>query len=127
MENNTQQINPDTIANTLAKHGYILRDRNTFTSCIKGAYQTFGNQEIHPTSTEKAAHIFYNIITQHPFIDGNKRAGIIICNMALYQEGHPTIINIKDDQWIKLATKTAQGKHNPHQIKTILNTWIGNT
>lgn len=119
-------LNPATIEYELLKKGYFLRDRKSFFSCINGAYQTFGGEEIYKTPTQKAAHMFYNIVTQHPFIDGNKRAGVIICNMAIYHENYPTIINVKDEKWIELVTKTAQGEYRPQQIETILNTWIGN-
>lgn len=119
-------LNPATIEYELSKKGYFLRDRKSFFSCINGAYQTFDGEEIYNTPTQKAVHMFYNIVTQHPFFDGNKRVGVIICNMALYQENYPAIINVKDEQWIELVTKTAQGKYTPHQIETILNTWIEN-
>lgn len=41
---------------------------------IMGAlYQTFDKKELYPSIEEKAAHLLYLIIKDHPFIDGNKR------------------------------------------------------
>lgn len=37
--------------------------------------QTFGGRELYPSLEEKAAHILYFIIKDHPFADGNKRIG----------------------------------------------------
>ncbi len=36
-------------------------------------YQTFGGKELYSSLEEKAAHLLYFIIKDHPFIDGNKR------------------------------------------------------
>lgn len=37
---------------------------------------------------KKAAFIFYNIASKHPFTDGNKRSAIIACNSFLEYNGH---------------------------------------
>lgn len=36
-------------------------------------YQTFDAKEVYPSLEEKAAHLLYFIIKDHPFVDGNKR------------------------------------------------------
>ncbi|MCX6796310.1 MAG: Fic family protein, partial [Candidatus Falkowbacteria bacterium] len=38
-------------------------------------YQTFSKKELYPSLEEKAAHLLYFIIKDHPFVDGNKRIG----------------------------------------------------
>lgn len=46
---------------------------------ILGAlYQTFDGQELYPNAEEKAAHLLYFIIKDHPFTDGNKRTGAFL-------------------------------------------------
>lgn len=37
--------------------------------------QTFGQKELYPTLEEKAAHLLYFMVKNHPYIDGNKRSG----------------------------------------------------
>src|SRR3989344_4946587 len=37
--------------------------------------QSFGKQDLYPSIEEKAAHLLYFIIKNHPFVDGNKRSG----------------------------------------------------
>lgn len=37
--------------------------------------QSFGKEDIYPTIEEKAAHLFYSMVKNHPFVDGNKRSG----------------------------------------------------
>ena len=45
--------------------------------------QTFGGQDVYPSIEEKAAHLLYFIIKDHPFIDGNKRIGSFLFIMFL--------------------------------------------
>jgi len=37
--------------------------------------QTFSGKDLYLTIEEKAANLFYLIIKNHPFVDGNKRSG----------------------------------------------------
>lgn len=46
----------------------------TFKGIMGSIYQTFGGKELYPSLEEKAAHLLYFTIKDHPFIDGNKRS-----------------------------------------------------
>jgi prophage maintenance system killer protein len=37
--------------------------------------QSFGGKELYPSAEEKAAHLLYFMIKNHPYSDGNKRHG----------------------------------------------------
>ncbi len=37
--------------------------------------QSFGGKELYETAEEKAAHLLYFMVKNHPFTDGNKRSG----------------------------------------------------
>jgi prophage maintenance system killer protein len=37
--------------------------------------QSFGGTDVYPSVEEKAAHLLYFIVKNHPFVDGNKRTG----------------------------------------------------
>lgn len=50
----------------------------SFEGIINGLYQTFGGKELYPTIEDKASHILYLIIKDHPFSDGNKRSGAFL-------------------------------------------------
>ena len=45
---------------------------------IGAVQQTFGGQELYPGVEEKAAHLLYFVIKDHPFTDGNKRIGTFL-------------------------------------------------
>jgi death on curing protein len=45
-------------------------------SCLASAFQTFGRKDLYPTLKDKAAIIFYLLIKNHPFVNGNKRIAV---------------------------------------------------
>ncbi len=49
--------------------------------------QTFGGQELYPSVEEKAAHLLYFVIKDHPFVDGNKRVGSFLFILFLQTNG----------------------------------------
>lgn len=40
---------------------------------VRGLYQTFGKKELYKSLEEKASHLLYFLVKDHPFVDGNKR------------------------------------------------------
>ncbi len=53
----------------------VERTKDSIAGIIGNVMQSFAEQELYPTIEEKAAHLLYFIIKNHPFIDGNKRSG----------------------------------------------------
>ncbi len=51
------------------------RNRSSIEGIVGNVMQSFGGSELYPSLEEKAAHLMYFIIKNHPFIDGNKRTG----------------------------------------------------
>ena len=51
------------------------RNREAVEGIIGNVMQSFGGNDVYPTVEEKAAHLMYFIIKNHPFVDGNKRTG----------------------------------------------------
>lgn len=47
-------------------------------SIVGALNQTFGRKPLYPTIEDKAAHLLYFIIKDHPFVDGNKRIGAFL-------------------------------------------------
>lgn len=42
---------------------------------VGNVMQSFGGKALYPTIEEKAAHLLYFMVKNHPFVDGNKRSG----------------------------------------------------
>jgi len=53
----------------------IERNKGNVAGIFGNVMQTFGGKELYPTIEEKAAHLLYFMVKNHPFIDGNKRSG----------------------------------------------------
>jgi prophage maintenance system killer protein len=76
--------------------------------------QTFNGQELYPSIEEKAAHLFYFTIKDHPFADGNKRSGAFLfleflrMNNALLKNNG--MIKINDTALTALALLIAESK-----------------
>ena len=49
--------------------------------------QTFGGKALYPTLEEKAAHLLYFVVKNHPFVDGNKRSGAYAFVWFLHRAG----------------------------------------
>ena len=73
-----------TLAEVIELHSQILaqvagsggiRDLGALESAIAQPRMTFGGEELYPTIIEKASALGFSIVMNHPFIDGNKRAG----------------------------------------------------
>ena len=87
-----------------------IRDINLLESAIESAFQTFDGQELYPTKEEKGARIGYSLISNHAFVDGNKRIGMYILLTFLEVNGikiSPTV-----DEVIRAGMEIAEGKMN---------------
>ena len=55
-----------------------IREEGLLESALEAAFCTFGGQELYPTMEEKGARLGFNLISNHAFMDGNKRIGIFV-------------------------------------------------
>lgn len=53
----------------------VERTQESVLGIVGNVMQSFGGEDLYPTVEEKAAHLLYFIIKNHPFVDGNKRSG----------------------------------------------------
>jgi prophage maintenance system killer protein len=51
------------------------RGSGSFTGIVGNIFQSFDKRDLYPSVEEKAAHLLYFVIKNHPFTDGNKRSG----------------------------------------------------
>ena len=55
-----------------------VRDEGLLESALEAAFSSFGGVEFYPTKEEKGARLGYNLISNHAFVDGNKRIGMYV-------------------------------------------------
>ncbi|MDP2642216.1 MAG: virulence protein RhuM/Fic/DOC family protein [Candidatus Peregrinibacteria bacterium] len=53
----------------------IARKEQSVDGILGNVLQSFGGKDLYPTIEEKAAHLLYFTVKNHPFVDGNKRSG----------------------------------------------------
>ncbi len=63
------------------------RNRGSIEGIVGNVMQSFGGSELYPSLEEKAAHLMYFIIKNHPFVDGNKRTGAYSLVWFLHKVG----------------------------------------
>jgi len=94
---------------------------------IGNLYQTFGGKELYSSLEEKAAHLLYFIIKDHPLIDGNKRTGSFLFvyfldkNNFLYRESGEKKINDNALTALALLIAISDPKDKEVMIKIITN------
>ena len=55
-----------------------VRDIGLLESALNNAYATFDGEELYKSKEEKAASLGYSLISNHAFVDGNKRIGMYV-------------------------------------------------
>ncbi len=65
-----------------------LRDLGLLEAALSQPRQTFAGDDLYPTITDKAACLGFSLITNHPFLDGNKRIGHAATEVMLMLNGH---------------------------------------
>lgn len=64
-----------------------VRDTALLNSALESAFATFDAKELYPTKQEKGARIGYALISNHAFVDGNKRIGMYVLLTFLEMNG----------------------------------------
>lgn len=85
-----------------------LRDIALLDSAVESVYQTFGGQELYPAKEEKGARLGYSLISNHAFVDGNKRIGMYV--MMTFLEANGVRIDPTVDDVIRVGLAVASGE-----------------
>ncbi len=91
-----------------------LRDRGLLESAVFGINAGFEDVEQYPSVEEKAARLAYALISNHAFVDGNKRVGVLAMLMTLRLNG--IVLQYTQRELIDLGLGVANGKVDYHQI-----------
>jgi death-on-curing family protein len=100
-------IKKDLVAKKEAGDLFGQENSDKFKGILGNIYQTFDKKELYPSLEEKAAHLLYFVIKDHPFVDGNKRIASFLFvfylnkNNFLYKQSGEKKIN--DNALVALA------------------------
>lgn len=85
-----------------------VRDVFLLDSALESVFQTFDGKELYPTKEEKGARLGYGLVSNHAFVDGNKRIGLLVMVSFLHINGIK--LKFTDDELIDLGLSLASGK-----------------
>ena len=122
-----QEIKTELITKKEASHLFGQETDQKFQSILGNLYQTFGGKELYSSLEEKAAHLLYFVIKDHPFVDGNKRIASFLFvyfldkNNYLYHNTGARKINDVALTALSLLIAISEPKEKDRLIKIITN------
>ena len=96
-----------------------VRDVGLLESALNNAYATFGGEALYKTKEEKAASLGFSLISNHAFVDGNKRIGVYVMLTFLEAEGIKMLCSNEDV--VDLGLSVAAGKMKYDDILNWIN------
>jgi len=85
-----------------------LRDKGAAEAALARPQMTFGGEDLYPDLESKAAALMHSIVLNHPFIDGNKRAGVMAAELLLRINAVELIAG--DDEMAEMTLVVARGE-----------------
>jgi len=85
-----------------------VRDEALLDAALENAFSGFGDTEFYPTKEEKGARLGYELISNHAFVDGNKRIGVYVMLTFLEVNGIP--LECTNEEIVEIGLGVADGK-----------------
>lgn len=99
----------------------IEKEQGKLNGIIAQVYQSVFGQELYPSVEEKAAHLLYFLVKDHPFADGCKRIAATLFINFLYKNNHLYRNNrqiISNEALVAITILTAES--NPQEMDIIV-------
>ena len=93
-----------------------LRNLNLLDSALESVFQTFGGQELYPSKEEKGARLGYSLISNHAFVDGNKRIGMYV--MLTFLEVNGIHMDCTNEDVVEVGLGVASGTMKYDELLT---------
>ena len=91
-----------------------VRDIDLLNSALESAFATFDGVELYPTKAEKGARIGFSLISNHAFVDGNKRIGMYI--LLTFLETNGIKIRPTNAEVARVGLSIAMGKMSYEEL-----------
>ena len=96
-----------------------IRDLGLLDSALQSAFQTFDGKDLYPTKTEKAARLGYSLISNHSFVDVNKRIGVHV--MLAFLEFNGIHMKFSDEELVEFGLGVASGDIGYEEVLAWIN------
>ena len=93
---------------------YGVRDEGLLESALNRAFATFLGEDLYKSTEKKIAVITHSLISNHSFVDGNKRIGV--STMILLTKLNNIELKFTQAELIELAISIAEGKYSEENI-----------
>lgn len=99
----------------------------SFKSSINTIYQTFGGEDLYPSIEEKASMLFYLVVKNHSFSDGNKRIAAFLFlwflekNGILYKSDGSKLIGNNTLVALTLMIAESRTEEKDMMVKVVIN------
>ena len=84
-----------------------VRDQDLLESALENAFATFDGTDLYPSKEEKGAWLGFSLVSNHAFVDGNKRIGIYV--MLSFLEMNGIRIHCLDEEIVHVGLSIANG------------------
>ena len=85
-----------------------VRDEVLLDAALENAFAGFGDTEFYPSKEEKGARLGYELISNHAFVDGNKRIGVYVMLTFLEVNGIP--VDCSNEDIVRIGLGVAGGE-----------------
>ena len=99
-----------------------VRDFGLLESALAQPLMTFGGDDLYPTLVEKASALCFSLVSNHPFLDGNKRVGHAAMETFLVLNGHEIKASVTQQE--KVILSLAAGELNREEFREWLRVHI---
>ncbi|MBR6408593.1 MAG: type II toxin-antitoxin system death-on-curing family toxin [Clostridia bacterium] len=91
-----------------------VRDESLLESALEGAFASFAGEDLYPSKEEKGARLGYTLISNHAFVDGNKRIGMYV--MLTFLEVNGIRMNCTNEDVANVGLAVASGEMSYEQL-----------
>ena len=96
-----------------------LRDQALLDAALAAAFAGVADREFYPSKEEKAAKLGFDLISNHAFLDGNKRIGMYV--MLTFLEANGIALEATNEDVAEAGLAVASGAMGYEELLS----WIG--
>jgi death-on-curing protein len=100
----------------------LVRDVGLLESAVATPTATFGGEWLHGSLEEQAAAYLFHLVKNHPFVDGNKRTGLVAMLAFLGLNGR--WLDAPDDDLTDLVLGVAEGRVTKAEVAVFVRRYV---